>query len=280
MLFHHDGALEGTPALRALSELPRVELALLEPAGLLESAGGPLLVDCYADLVAPAARANLLRLALLAQQGGVYLDTDTVTLRSFEALTAAGGAFCGEERLIFPVASGASPLARLRPSALLRMAVRDVLRRLPNGYRAFRAIERFYPKAVNNAVLGAEAKHPLVTELVRRAVALPAARRRVRYALGTHLLQEVVHDFRGQDLRILPPPAFFPLGPEISEHWFRQRAHVDLESVIAPETLLVHWYASVRTKPYVAELDEAFVRSHATVQLFSALALRALDSQS
>jgi hypothetical protein len=164
----------------------------------------------------------------------------------------------------------------LRPGALARMAVRDVLRRLPNGYRAFRRVEDWYPKAVNNAVLGAEPGHPLVRELIARAVRLPAERRRVRYALGTHLLQEVVADYHGDDLGVLPPAAFFPLGPEISEHWFRARHRVELEAALTAETLLVHWYASVRTARYVTKIDEAYVRAHEKRQLFSALAVRAL----
>jgi len=72
---------------------------------------------------------------------------------------------------------------------------------------------------------------------------------------------------------VLPPSAFFPLGPEISEHWFRLRPRVELDEVVAPETYLVHWYASVRSAPHVAKLTPEFVRAHAERQLFSALAL-------
>jgi len=274
VVLHHDGALAGhVPA--DLAEVPSIELRTLDPIGLVESAGGGALVACYRALEAPAARVNLLRMAVLAREGGVYLDADTVTLRSFDELTAAGGAFCGEERLIFP-GPHSSSLSRLHPSALARMALRDVFRRLPGGYRGFRHVERFYPKAVNNAVLGAEANHPLLVELLARAARLSASRRTVRYALGTHLLQEVVADYAGSDLHVLPPEAFFPLGPEISEHWFRERPGVELDEVLGPRTLLVHWYASVRTRQYVEQIDASFVAAHAERQLFSALARRAL----
>jgi hypothetical protein len=275
VLLHHDGALDGR-VLAELAAIPGVELAALDAPGLVEAAGGSALVECYRALVAPAARVNVLRMALLAERGGVYLDTDTVTLRSFVRLLARGGAFCGEERLIFPGANS-SWLARLQPAALARMAVRDVFRRLPAGYAGFRSVERFYPTAVNNAVLGAEPGHALVRELVERAVRMPAERRRVRYALGTHLLQAAVSDFRGADLQVLPPAVFYPLGPEISEHWFRTRRTLELDRALTPETLLVHWYASVRTRPYVSQIDAAYVRKHDKSQLFSALAVRALD---
>lgn len=276
--FHHDGALDAR-VLDELAATPGVEVARIDGAGLAEAAGGSALVECYRALTTPAARVNVLRMALLADRGGVYLDTDTVTLKSFASLCAAGGAFCGEERLVFPAVSS-SALARLHPAALARMALRDAFRRLPNGYAGFRHVERFYPTAVNNAVLGAEPEHPLVRELLARAVRLPRERRTVRYALGTHLLQAVVADFRGPTLAVLPPPVFYPLGPEISEHWFRERPRVDLDRVLTAETLLVHWYASVRTRPYVRHIDAAFVRAHAGTQLFSALAARVLAGSS
>jgi hypothetical protein len=272
--FHHDGTLE-TRVRDELGATPGLEMAAIDAQALVEAAGGSALVDCYRELATPAARVNVLRMALLAERGGVYLDTDTVTLQSFAPLCERGGAFCGEERLVFPGANS-SWLARLHPAALARMAVRDAFRRLPNGYVGFRAVERFYPTAVNNAVLGSEPGHPLVRELVARAVRLPQARRKVRYALGTHLLQAVVADFRGPTLAVLPPPVFYPLGPEISEHWFRARRVVELERALTPETLLVHWYASVRTRAYVSHIDAAYVREHARTQLFSALAERAL----
>jgi hypothetical protein len=275
VVLHHDGALGGEHAPSELVREQGVELAALDALGLMETAGGGQLVECYRALDAPAARVNLLRMALLARDGGVYLDTDTITLASFDGLSAEAGVFCGEERLVFP-AGQSSVLSRIRPSALARMAARDLLRRLPNGYRGFRQVEHLYPKAVNNAVLGAEAGHPLVAELLARAKRMPAVRRTVRYALGTHLLQEVVADYAGKDLRILSPEVFFPFGPEISEHWFRERGKVELGDVLGPETLLVHWYASVRTKRHVERIDESFVRAHGDRQLFSALAVRAL----
>jgi hypothetical protein len=70
-----------------------------------------------------------------------------------------------------------------------------------------------------------------------------------------------------------PPRVFYPLGPEISEHWFRKVSSADLNDVLWPETLLVHWYASVRTKHILPLIDPAYVRQNAKTQLFSALAL-------
>jgi hypothetical protein len=276
VILHHADELEAGPNRVELEAEPRVELQRLDPLPLLEATGGVNLVDCYRDLVAPASRVNLIRLGLLTERGGVYLDTDTVTLGSFAELAAGGGVFCGQERLVFPGSLGGGWASRLRPGPLVRTVARDLMRRAPSGYRLFRRVERFYPTAANNAVLGAEAQHPFLRALLDQALALPRERRRARYAFGTHLLQAAIAEWRGPGLRVLAPAFFYPLGPEISEHWFRARAGVRLEDVLGPETLLVHWYASVRTERHVAVIDRAFTRVHAGDQLFSALAERAL----
>lgn len=276
VLVHHIDELEEDAGIVELRAEPRVELTRLDPLPLLEAAGGPNFVDRYRELEQPAARANVVRMALLEQEGGVYLDTDTIAIRSFAGVLAQGGAFCGEERLVYPGSAGTGLLSRVRPGALLRTGARDVFRRLPRGDRYFRRFEHLYPKAVNNAVLGAEAHHPFLRELVGRAVELSPERRRIRYAFGTHLLQAAVAQYEGPSLHVLPPPVFYPLAPEISEHWFRPRRHARLDEVLAPETLLVHWYASVRTARHVASIDRAWLKEHAEDRLFAALALRAL----
>jgi hypothetical protein len=277
VLFHHTDPLDREPNFSLLTRAPGVEPRPLDPIALVEQAGGARLVDCYRDLEEPAARANVLRVALLREQGGVYLDTDTLTIRSLAALRARGGFFCGEERLVFPKTRAPFWVSRLDPRALARTAARDVFRRLPRGYRHFRRIERFYERAVNNAVLGAEPRHPLTEELIVRMVGLPKAERRVRYALGVHLLQRVVAEWSGPDLHVEPPEVFYPLGPEISEHWFRERSAASADDAVTPETLLVHLYASVRVRETMARVDPAWVRAHAKTELFSALAQGVVD---
>jgi hypothetical protein len=277
VLFHHTDRLDRAPHFATLARTPRVEARPLDPVALVEQAGGARLVDCYRDLEQPAARANVLRAALLREQGGVYLDTDTLTLGSFTNLRARGGFFCGEERLVFPKTRGPWWVSRLDPRALGRTLARDVCRRLPHGYRHFRRIEGLYRTAVNNAVLGAEARHPLVDELIARMQALPKAERSVRYSLGVHLLQRVVAEWSAADVHVEPPETFYPLGPEISEHWFRDQGVSDPNEVITARTLLVHLYASVRIQQKLERVNVAWVRSHRHSELFSALAAPLLD---
>jgi hypothetical protein len=277
VVLHHADPLDEADC-RELGAEPRVELRPLQPESVLESTGalGPRLVDLYQRLTAPAARANVVRAALLVAEGGVYLDTDTVTVATLDPLREAGGVFCGEERLVFPAS-----VTWRRPGsyalALARTAVRDAMRRVPDGWRAFRRIEHLYPRAVNNAVLGGTPGHPFFHELLGRMVAVPASRQRVRYELGTKLLERTVSSWRGADLRVLEPSVFYPLGPEISQHWFRTTRAVRLDQMLLPDTRVVHWYASVRTRAVIPAAGPAWIRRHAAHQPFSALVLPLLD---
>ncbi|MBI5499525.1 MAG: glycosyl transferase [Deltaproteobacteria bacterium] len=273
VVLHHADELEPGEGTESLRGEPRIECRRLEAGSLFEPLGAPAepLRRLLGELTAPAARANVVRAAILAAEGGVYLDTDTVTVRSFRPLLEAG-AFCGLERVVLPVEVVRSRSPATWAAAGVRLAVRDLLRRLPDGHLGFRRVERFYPAAVNNAVLGAEAGHPFVLDLLRRMVELPDERRLVRFALGTHLLADAVAAANGCGPVVHPPAVFYPLAPEISEHWFREGPRVRLERVVAAETVSVHWYASVRTARLAPRIDPAYVRAHAARQLFSALA--------
>ena len=275
IVLHHDQDLSDEPAFAALSALPTFEARRLVPEAIFGRIPslGPALSALHAQLDKPNARANMVRAAILATEGGVYLDTDTITIGSLTALRAAP-AFCGQERVVLPVAVLRDRRATRIAKSWALMALRDGARRWPDGWRWFRKVEDWFPLAVNNAVLGAAPDHPLIMSLLEGMVALPAERRLVPYALGTHLLQDRVAAYAGDDLVVHPPSVFFPLGPEVSQHWFRLRSGstLPLDEVVYPDTKVVHWYASVRTKRLVPNIDPAYVRAHADRQMFSALA--------
>lgn len=267
-VLHHDHPLD----LRDLDDLPGFEARPLSVKSLFESAGvePDRLTALYADLTAPASKANLLRLAILLSEGGVYLDTDTITVRCFDALRDVG-VFCGEERVVLPyrVVRSHDPRTVLRAWAL--MAARDAVRRMPEGWRTFRRIEARYHRAANNAVLGGSPGHPFLQGLLSHVVDLPKKERTKRYRLGTHALQEYLRVYSGGEVVVHPPETFYPLGPEISEHWFRTRIRPSLDEVLSEATYLVHWYASVRTRRIVPEVDAGYVHRNCETQLFSAL---------
>jgi hypothetical protein len=246
LVCHVSGQLSGEPWYERTLQLPLVEARPIDASAILSAADHTGLTEVYERLSQPAARSNVLRLAILLAEGGVYLDFDTITVGSLEEQRGSAGFFCGAERLVFPgkLVRSRHPLAWAAAGA--RTAAREVLRRVPSGWRAFRLLEHYYPAAVNNAVLGATPGHPFVQELLRRMVEMPLERQLRRFALGTHLLQETVAEASTQDLVVHPPEVFYPLGPLISEHWFRESGTAP-EALMTPATRVVHWYASNST---------------------------------
>lgn len=281
IVLHHSHDLSRTPIWPELIELPGFESRIIDARAILGTVGerADELSAIYNKLEAPAARSNVLRAAILAAEGGVYLDLDTITLGRLDRLCAAHGAFCGLERVIWASWVRRNQNLVTRTANLIRAGVRELCRQLPDGWRHFRNIERMYPAAANNAVLAAEPAHPFILRLLANMVGLPATRHRVRYALGTHLLQDTLAEGLEHDLRVFPPRYFYPLGPEISHHWFRLRRSLPpLDEVLSADTLVVHWYASVRTTRLVPRINPAYVHAHANRQLFSALVLPLLRS--
>ncbi len=275
IIVHHTDALEDGEALRALEGVPRVCLSPVDATSLLTRTGqmlglGDRLALLYHGLPSPVIRSDILRAAILYAHGGIYLDLDTVTVASLLPLTRVTH-FVGAEFIVWPdfVRMSRSPALWARHLAL--DLLRKTLRRMPSGWRAFRKIERLYSLHVNNAAMGAEAHSALFSSYLHAMLDLSPERQRQRYALGPKLLQEVVRHYRPDDLTIQQPQVFYPLPPEISEHWFRPVRVARLNRVLSTQTRVVHWYASVRTKPLVAQISPGYVKRHRERQLYSAL---------
>lgn len=279
VVLHHSDDLSTTPWWGWLQDTPGFEPRLVDPESVFLACGerGPALWALFQQLEQPAAKANMIRAAILYAEGGVYLDLDTVTLRDVDDFRARAEVFCGREHIALPhnVARSKSPV--VLAGAGVRLAVRDAMRRLPDGWRLFRKVESRYFLAANNAVFAAEPGHAFVEQLLRSMVEMSPERQLVRFALGTHLLQETLQSFVGPGVEVHHPDAFYPLPPEISEHWFRATRTPAVGAVLTADTRIVHWYASVRTKKVVPQIDPAYVRRNARTQLFSAMALPFLD---
>lgn len=277
---HHTDPLDALPHVVALNELPNFELVPLDDRALCDEASGPSLADLISQLQSPVAKSNLVRTALVYRDGGVYLDMDTLTIRSFDEVRAKAPGFLGEEHIVFPEEVVSSWDPRVKAKAYLKTTIRDVFRRIPHGYRYFPRIEQHYHRAVNGALMGGVPGHPFCAQYLSAMTKVPRARWNKPHALGTHLLQATYKSYDGDDLYAFPPPYFYPLPPEISAHWFRfYRDGVDAMEVLSPETCCVHWYASVRTKKVVKTMDEAELRRLASQQLFADLATRVLDGE-
>lgn len=272
-LHHTDALADGAP-VRALRADARVRVRPLDGRALLRRVGaalglGDALVALHDRLDRAVIRSDLLRAALLFDAGGFYLDLDTVTVRSLLPL-ASHRNVVGAERVVWT----ASARTSRAPSVLLRHMALDIGRKickaLPRGWALFRRVEHFYPMSLSNAVIGAEAGSTLFAAYLRAMATLDRDQQQRLYALGPRLLGGVVAQ-HPDEVTVLDPAAFYPLAPEISAHWFRAVCAVRPELVLAPETRVVHWYASVQGARAVAALTPASVRHRRRRQLWSAL---------
>jgi hypothetical protein len=191
-------------------------------------------------------RSNLARAIVLYLRGGIYLDLDVLVLRDLLPLRRYP-AFVGSEHIVWPGwACRGMSVQRLLKSPLLDL-LRKLTVALPEGERLFQRTASWYPRAVNGAVLGARARHPFLTWLLQRTCEVPEAEWQLKHRLGTHVLQRSEDGYPGTDLMILPPEAFFPLGPEVSRQYFRQRHSPaqTVQRIVSPRTYALHWYSSV-----------------------------------
>lgn len=276
IVLHYTDALDEDGVLATLKQTPRVRLSRVDPVAYLRHAGqklgaGDALTVIYRRLANPAARIDVLRAAILYLEGGLYLDMDTVTTNTLLPLLNTRQ-FVGCEFIIWPHFARTSRSPALWARSLTLDVTRKLMRRMPQGWKMFRLVESFCYRGINNAVMGAEAFSPLFEDYLRAMLTVPPERQIQPYALGPDLLQEVVGRYARDDLTIQQPHVFYPLPPEISEHWFRIGRSVRLDAVLFAETRVVHWYASVRTKPHVPLINPDYVRNHRERQLFSALA--------
>ncbi len=274
IVLHHTDALQDGEPLRALRRAPRVRLSRIDGLALLTQVGnllgkGDLLFLLYRDLQMPVMKADILRAAILFSQGGIYLDLDTVTVASLVPLLDAKS-FVGTEFIVWPPYVRQSRSAVVWARHLILDVIRKILRWLPGGWKWFRKLEALYVPSVNNAVMGAEPYARFFSDYLLAMIELPVEDRKAPYALGPYLLRNVA-DRQGQDLTIHQPQVFYPLSPEISEHWFRMGRQVSLGQALTSDTRIVHWYASVRTKPLVAKIDPSYVLANRRRQLYSAL---------
>ena len=273
VVFRHRGLAQ----LRARFELRPIDL------GDLAKNAGRTVCDArrtYDVMTSAAARSDVLRALILAGEGGVYLDLDTITVASFRPLLERCGAFVGQERICFPNWTFERPPLSGVARACALSVTRYALRLAPRGYRAFSRIAQHYPLSVNNAVLGSEAHHPFIEAYVDAMLALPAEQAARRYAVGPHLLARVCPRFERHEhpVTLLDSSAFYPLPPVISEHWWRTVRPPDLPELLTNDTLVVHWYASVRSKKLASQVDSDYVRARQDRQLFSCLAARYLHA--
>lgn len=207
--------------------------------------GGPGRYLRLADAIpgrSPAAISNLVRLAVLHRDGGVYLDTDVVVLAPLEDPSSTGD-YLGVEQVWAAnrrrVSGGLGVMGGFRAAPwAVSWAAHRVGCRLTRG-RLGRPLDRRPPRwarlQANNAVLGASARSEFVALALTRALAIDAS---TRFALGPSLLDDVLGE--APDLvRALPPSRFYALPPGQSYRCFEDE-HVQLP----PDAQVLHYVAS------------------------------------
>jgi len=225
--------------------------------------------NLYKILKSPAAKADLLRLALLYKEGGVYLDTDTITVRPWDDLLQYKG-FCGQEPLAFPQklldfpqVKSANPFLYL--VAGFRYAWNFLCANAPHGEQIFRLAERFFNLGVSNAVLAFEAKNKLLEDAFAEICRMSQEEQIRRFGLGPRLFQKLTENKSSEHVKVLPPAYFYPVGPSVFRHIFYDGSAKRLDKILLPQTRVVHWYNGITGKTYLhKQFNQKWIEEHST----------------
>jgi hypothetical protein len=158
-------------------------------------------------------------------------------------------------------------------------AARDLCSRFAHGVRLFQAIAPLYTRVVHNAVMGCRPGHPLMRDVLLR-IAERYPDRPMRYPLlGPDTVQDLIEENTYDDLRVLPPHCFSPLGPTMTFQYFHLRRKpktlATLERwIVKPDTYAIHWCNNGTITKSVPQNDTD-LRGLEKRQLFSRLAIRA-----
>lgn len=193
-------------------------------------------------LSSPAALSNLVRLAVLHSQGGVYLDTDLLVLRPLHD-PDDHGAYVGREWVWGANRARVEGRWRLGaritavPWAARHGAVRfDTLvvgGRLGLAETLDRT--RHHRLQVNNAVIGAPRRAPFVEAALATALEVDPTK---RFALGPSLLDDVALALP-RSVHVLPPSRFYSVPPGESFRCFG-----DATLRLPPDAMVLHYVAS------------------------------------
>ena len=96
--------------------------------------------------------------------------------------------------------------------------------------------------------------------------------------LGPDTIQDLVAENTYDDLTVLPPRCFSPLGPTMTSQYFQSHRRRTLERlakwIVKSDTYAIHWGSNGISAKSIPQSDEDLKRADG-VQLFSRLALKA-----
>ena len=221
---------------------------------------------------------DLLRTLFLHLHGGIYLDTDTIALRPFLPLLGSGGFVAEEHILVDSRTYRQGSRLRYWRTAPLTLA-RDICSRFGWGVGVFQLIAPLYRRAIHNATMGFHPRHPLTRDILLRFAERYPDRPKRYSLLGPDIIQDLLSEKRYEDLEVLPPRCFSPLGPVMTFQYF----HVRPERIVnrlqrrlmCDDTYAIHW-SNNGTIAKVVPKDDGDLRRLADRQLFSRLAAPAV----
>lgn len=237
---------------------------------------GPRLLNVVGSLKSPAAKADVWRLRIVWQFGGIYLDSDALVLRSFEQLRHHR-TFVGLEHVCLPAALYATrnPLRWGRAAGLL--VLRHSLTVGSGAAARFSKVAGLFDLACNNAVFGAEPHSATVTELLQRAAALPDLQAQALYELGPRLWEAATANQTSAACAVLPPEAFYPLGPEVCADYVAADAAGTLGQAPAGAPFAAHLYDSVLSRRLGHAITGNWLHAHRTTTLLGRMVDPFLD---
>jgi hypothetical protein len=258
----HQGLSEDLPELREFLQLPCFKFIEADQSWFQGLPDHGVTWELFQELKSPASRANLLRLAVLWKVGGVYLDTDTISIRDLQPLREKHQGFIGVEPVALPREYFESNNPWRHIPTGLKFAWRELCARVPGGVSLFRPIEPFFHSSVNNAVIGSIPEHPIIKKAFETIYHMDPEKQRKRFRLGTHLMQDVTANKSQEDFKVFPAEYFYPLGPEISAQWFRHGTNSQVDKFTTNQTYVVHWYNSVEARFLKEKLSQNWVDNH------------------
>jgi len=282
-----------TPQLNDVPNFKRLrrDVDCLEPvdidlAGWLEEANLPCtqkLLDANRFLKERnlyASVSDLLRSLNLYLRGGIYLDTDTLTLRDLASLRKHGAFLAEEYILVSSKVYRRNSRWRYFRTGPLSLA-REICARVAFGVRLFQTLSPLYVRVVHNATMGFRPGHPLMRDtLMRIAERYPECPKRYPL-LGPDTLQDLIEENSYEDLTVLPPCCFSPLGPTMTLQYFHLRRAKTIEAlakqIVSPDTYAIHWTNNLSFAQRIPQGDED-VKKLASRQVFSRLAAQAAFS--
>lgn len=276
-LWMSDTAALGEPQLRRLQASGPITVRHLhDVAPFADAAVQARLDELDRQLAKPAARADVWRLRVLWAEGGIYLDADAVVLRPFAELLGHA-AFAGLEPVCLPAAlyRSKNPLRWARAGALL--GVRHALTLRAGAGARFARVQGWFDLACNNAVLGAERHSPFVAELLQQAAAMPPAQAAQLYELGPRLLEGATGNRSAPACTLLPPRAFYPLGPEVCADYVADDPSAKLGNTPDAACYAAHLYDSVLARRLGHPIDAAWLRQHRQTTLLGRMVAPLLE---